>query len=304
MKHRHRKTTGKKSQKKEIPYTGPNLNFENSNLAVFGRHSPVRDTIRDFIRSRKNVNILYVGLGLDNHGLTLCASGPFELAAMCEGNGTDYRMTLVDVQKDNLDAARIRQVVFALNFEARYIAENLPMFEELKPETAAGRLRAWKEYLSDTRQDGFMLQDNCNVLYAGIPVTFDNKRRAGEITFIEGDIVYADLARCGPYDLVHCLNVLDYIQHEGAMMRALSNIGSNLKADGLAVADDADCPTGKWTPYARRRIRAKGDSYPLVILGEVPDTETKGIEHYYVLLGKRNGQLTGQMPVAQQLAFF
>jgi hypothetical protein len=82
----------------------------------------------------------------------------------------------------------------------------------------------------------------------GTPIseTFKRKRKEGEIKFVKGDVVTADLGPNGPFDLVQCLNVLYYIPREGntaeennnSTILAVWNMARNVSKGGVMLLND------------------------------------------------------------------
>jgi len=75
---------------------------------------------------------------------------------------------------------------------------------------------------------------------------FIRKRKNGDVSFVLDDIVTADLKRYGPFDIVHCINVLYHIGDAYDLKKwrdeatlALLNIARNMKTGGIMAVDGA-----------------------------------------------------------------
>jgi SAM-dependent methyltransferase len=187
----------------------------------FGRHATLNQFRTMYCRSldKRGPNILYVGTGTDNPAERLCASGPFEIAALLENMCFfDYRMTLIDINKRNLETAQKRDEIFT----------HEPTAE-------------WKAYLQRTAQCKEIKSKPDEIsLSAKIPETFRRKRSEGEIKFTVGDAVTTDFRQHEPFDMIECFNVLCYIdkQHKDATLLALYNLVSALQPGGILLIDD------------------------------------------------------------------
>jgi len=73
------------------------------------------------------------------------------------------------------------------------------------------------------------------------PKIFNRKKKDGDIRFVLDDIVTADLKPYGPFDIIHCINVLCHIGNsDNEAILALWNMARNMKAGGLMIVDDAN----------------------------------------------------------------
>ncbi|MFH0869164.1 MAG: class I SAM-dependent methyltransferase [archaeon] len=76
--------------------------------------------------------------------------------------------------------------------------------------------------------------------------SFMRKKKSGEVRFVLDDIVTADLKPYGPFDIVHCINVLYHIgdMHNTQKWRdevilAILNMARSLKPGGVMITDGA-----------------------------------------------------------------
>lgn len=249
-------------------YNGPNVYSDNFNCSSFGRIPELNNNLRDYIEHmNSNPNVLHVGVGADNDTRGLCASGPFEIAAILEGlDKVDYRMTILDFNKKNLDMAVKRETIF-------YKLKDDPLRTDL-----------WKQYLRDTKQNGnSMIISGNEILFANIPSLFRKKKESGEVRFVEGDIVTADLSSHDPFDLIHCMNILGHLFEENrnkidyktacqvaddAIFLALNNVAKNMKTGAVLIVDDEHHDNWVWDTWTKEKIE-KMDKSRLVIEKEI-----------------------------------
>src|SRR3989338_6829668 len=85
---------------------------------------------------REPVNILYVGLGIDNYNCWMgCASDFFEFGELLEEFGFSYTITALDREKKALERARIRDTIYRGN------NVNMPINTEFLKKREAERVR-------------------------------------------------------------------------------------------------------------------------------------------------------------------
>jgi len=196
-------------------YEGPDKKSLLFYLSSYGRYREVNEFLREhYLPKTGSINALLVGIGRDTNmkscGGANCAASHIEFAEMLERSGKEYRMTVLDVDKEAIKAAKNRNFIFTSDEEYDGAEGTVP-----------------------------------------VPETFRKKRAAGEIKFVEGDIVTADISQYGPFDVVQCFNVLCHVVtspfEENHMLNeirydtirsAMSNMARNTRQGGIIVIDD------------------------------------------------------------------
>lgn len=196
-----------------------------------------------------NLNILIVGLGLDNEPI-LCPYEPFRIFAHLEAKGTNFKMTLVDISERVIDDVRERTMIFlpVRQFGGK-LRENLE--------------KAWKKYLKNTEQEGRIIFDHeqelnfyprylsSNPLEIGtastylqdgiyaakVPCKFRKKLEDGDIRLIKNDIAETALGAIEKFDYAEITNVL-YLMEPPAQKLALANIAGHMKNNGIILMND------------------------------------------------------------------
>lgn len=209
-------------------YTAP-VNGKNC-YAVSFRYPHLDDHIRKIVGNLpSNPNVLYVGVGRSKYGKDeTAASGCFELASILQACGKDYRMTLLDADRDTLEKAMNQDTI---------------SFSEIQPDDPRNKLL--QNYLRDTaqkiRKKGFFGDVYC----ASVPQSFSTKRISGDIKQLEADIV-RDNINHGPYDFIHCLSVIPHIENSSVKLVALHNLGNSLKKGGrMLIEHEKSCLPGR-----------------------------------------------------------
>ena len=264
-------------------YKCPFMEGDNFSTYFFGRHSKLEDRLRDCVVPMKSdANILYVGVGKDgDKGVVRCASGPFEIAAILEGlEKKDYRMTIMDIDRESLEIVRTREEVFYQSFNRGDSIRDI----------------IWEQYLRDIGLDECIDTMGDKIIRrAKIPKLFEQKRKEGFINFIPGDIVTTNIKPHGPFDLVHCVNVLDHLydetSHNGkiadnALILAVYNMARNMSKNGILIVNDSHHDDWFWDTRVKYRMN-RDNGYlkrrmGLDILEEVKDTS----KHSYLFFSK------------------
>lgn len=241
-------------------------------------------------------NVLLVGLGLVADPI-ICCYEPFKVAAHLEGKGVDYVMTLVDADNDVMEDIKGRTRLFLAC--RHYYTELRENFE-----------REWREYLTDTKQEGsetFDIEEGLNfcpdfkkdddwlpysgyasylkdgILVAEVSPQFRIKLASGDIRLVQDDIAVADLGVPGQFDYVECTNVLYLMSAEGQQL-ALANISRSMTNGGRLLVNDRNVSTG--TPLFTR-LKGWLDGERLKQLGlEVEELRSVENNSQYTLLRK------------------
>ncbi len=211
---------------KEYSERGSHSYKPHFNDSCFGRHYILNPALEEIVSGlSKKPNVLYVGVGRDDaRFMNSCASGPIELAAMLGYFGKDYRMTILDLNEDNLKQAEEKEEIW------------------LKPRRSPrSRLEMWGNYL---RYVGAVqrrtIRYGDEVLCAEVPQEFRQKIKKNQVSFVRDDIVTMDpLKKEERYELVHCLNVLVHLGKDELVYAALQNL-SGLSADNATLVLDRE----------------------------------------------------------------
>lgn len=188
-----------------------------------------------------NPNILLVGLGRSREPI-VCTYEPFRIAAHLQGKGSEYRMTLVDVDPDVIDEVCNRSTL--------YIPSRL----------SSGTANAWQKYLTDTGQQAREIHEHeqglvlanylqntesafyYDILKKGVSAAqvssqFRQKLQNGEISVVHSDIAVADIRTTVPYDYVELTNILYLMSPQGQQL-AMANIALSLADEGRLLLND------------------------------------------------------------------
>ena len=227
-------------------YTEPDSSHYNFSHTGFSRQTVIYEKVLSYLGSAPaDANVLFVGVGADNsNGGTFCASGPFEIAAALEGKGkSGYRMTVLDVDRSNLEACKKRKDIFFERYKGSGDSTN----------------DVWGDYLQFTKQKGesrilsshpFERSADKLLMSAKIPPSFEKKKRSGEVRFVKGDVATVDLKNFGPFDFVHCINVLYHLERrdrelaDALVILAVNNLVANMRTGGILLVDSSHHDTG------------------------------------------------------------
>ena len=255
--------------------------------SFFGRSYPAAGLIRDYLRSMgQGPNVAIIGVGRDYQEHDHCASGPFELAGTLEGlDKIDYRMAIVDILHVILEEARNRERIW---------------YKSLSPITLDPADQLWNQYLRDTKQRGSRRKGTNGVLKtARVPRLFQKKAETGEVCFVQGDIVTADIGHYGPFDYIQCFEVLVHLypfdspqtdggddilnQAHESLILAVHNMARNLRKGGILAVDDGHRLEADWDSRTSARIEGLENKMGIKLL----ETAGWSSKHDYLFYQKQ-----------------
>jgi hypothetical protein len=242
-------------------YTGPDKSW-NYTKCNFGRYPEIDLFIREyFSKLPNNPNILCVGVGM-NEERNSSGTLPIELSSILESQGKDYKMTIIDTESRILNMLKNKkEISFELDYHLSQKSGDLEILIE-------DNWNSWVRYLQDTRQEIPNL--NCLMkeahdkggieeiaLSSKLPSKYVDKIGNGDVSFVCGDVITYDLSSFGPFDFIHCLNILCHIPSEHGWVNtevldiALNNMIKNLRKGGILLVDDCrDEEAGFFVPTA------------------------------------------------------
>jgi hypothetical protein len=228
-------------------YTGPDKS-QNYTLCKFGRYPEIDSFIREYFSQLPTIpNILCVGIGMNKEGNS-SGTLPIELSSILESKEKDYKIAIIDTESRVLKMLKNKkEVSFGLDY---YFSPESGSLEVLREED----WNSWVRYLQDTHQEipdlTCLIEEAHNksieeiALSSKLPSRYVDKIGNGDVSFVCGDVITYDLSSLGPFDFIHCLNILCHIPSEqgwtkGEILdRALNNMIKPLRKGGILLVDD------------------------------------------------------------------
>lgn len=204
-----------------------------------------RYVLKDNFYNKDRLNVLIVGAG--HEGMTVepevslrCQYEAFNVAAFLEYYGLDYKITIVDIDSNNLEDLKKRKHIFVTD---SFLQDQK---EEFTPELN-WRRKSWRYYLDATKQkdnithqpmDGLIVDPaesldkllEEGIHYASVPNKFRQKVSNGDVQILHADITQANFDQ--KYDFIICSNVLYLIPKDGQKL-AFYNLTTALESPGV-----------------------------------------------------------------------
>ncbi len=240
------------------------LRFSDIDKVHFNRQFELQPAIRRYASALPaSPNVMYIGVGKDDPDSMdpHCAWGPFELAAILEGAGKDYKMVVLDMNEENLRQARERTEIFC----------SVPTDADTRDETNI----LWQRYLADTELSGRSeITGRKEYRQAPIPRSFERKKGTGEIVFINGNISTVDLASISPshlpLQLVHCTNIFIHMRTDEEIISALRNIYNSMSTGGVLITEDKYNRDEVGNTHVRRKLEDSRNKLKMEVRESIP----------------------------------
>lgn len=247
-------------------------------------------------RNLYNPNLLYVGSGRTDPEWG-CASGPIELAGICEGLGMlDYRETVLDIYRKNLDSSKKLDKIFTI------FKRNMRDAQGDQSNSADALIQYLRDTnpakLAEKRYERIRIMSS-EYTEADVSEMFRSKKKDGDVKFVRGDIVtYPGGGE--KFDVVHSMNLLYHQTRWEYVTLGLYNMSKLMNPGAVALVDDVKIGEfSKWRNMSyssdtklidteiEGNIQILGDQLKLKILEKIPtDFDKVNDDQNYLILQK------------------